>query len=105
LPVFTISHRYGSPGYYPVRLHAVDAAGNQTYLQLAALIRSPGGIGLNNTKPGGGTIMFSRPGPLQRMGYGLWLAWTSYIVVMLMAVSFWLGERREYFILTRRATR
>lgn len=98
--LFTISHIYKRAGYFPVWLHAVDAVGHQTNLQVAAFIRQPGGVGFGQTKaptaqvPGQSFLQWLRP--------WLWLAWSSYGVVMLMALSFWLGERQEMLHLLHR---
>ncbi|HSX45740.1 MAG TPA: hypothetical protein VLG27_01900 [Candidatus Saccharimonadia bacterium] len=94
-PTFTISHTYKKAGYFPVRIHAVDAHGQQTDLQVAALIRGAGGFGAgtpsltNSTNTSGGINFF------ERAKNWLWIIWPTYGVVSLMAVSYLLGERQE----------
>lgn len=98
--VFNISHRYAGPGYYPVRVQAQDSRGRQLTMQLAAVVKRPGDV-----IPTGGAIV----GPASSSSIsagdssGQWLqyAWPTYGVLIIMVVSFWLGERREYLKLVR----
>ncbi len=93
---FTLSHTYKKPGNnylgtYPLIIRASDAAGHTAFLQLTTIVNQPGvkATGQNLTKAAG---------PLS----GLVLAWPIWVVLILMVVSFWLGERREKRIMQRR---
>lgn len=93
----TIRHRYTKAGYYPILVHVTDAKAFATLLQIAAFIKLPGTAGALFTSPtstdqGWFNNLLST---LVGTKYYLWLAWPTYIVVVLMAVSFWLGERQE----------
>lgn len=90
-----LEHAYKKSGYYPVRIHATDAKGQQAFLQLAALIKVPGTGGFALPTQPNGSGFFSRH------GQWLWLAWPAYAILVLMAFSFWLGEREEYQKLLR----
>lgn len=101
----SIQHVYkktgGYHGSYPVKITATDADGDQTYLQLLVIISAkPKTVAAGSTIGGGG-------------GIGQWLnefnlgntigyIWSAYGLVFLMLLSFWLGERREYFVLQHR---
>jgi hypothetical protein len=83
----------GYHGSYVVKITATDAAGNQTFLQLMAIV-SPKPKTLPAT---GGTTTGNGVNLLGGINFGhvVGLAWSGYGVVLLMLISFWLGERRE----------
>lgn len=93
-----ITHIYeksgGFHGSYVVKFTASDAAGNQTFLQLLVVVNSrhPSTIGSTQNDNGAGfssdVLHFLRT-----------YIWPSYGLVVLMLVSFWLGERREFYAL------
>jgi hypothetical protein len=87
---FTVRHTYkkagGYLGAYPLIIRASDAAGHTAYLQLTTIVNSPTG---STTK--GSTQ------PLNK----LLIIWPIWIVVLLMIISFWLGERREKHIMRK----
>lgn len=92
----TVSHTYSRPGYFPITLALSDSTGATTVLQLAALIQTPGAGGASFP---GATSPASTPSNLLQAVSGIgngWLllAWPSYLVALLMVVSFWLGERQ-----------
>lgn len=96
----TISHKYSRAGYYPVVVNIIDAKNQTRTIQLAALIAPPGA---------GGVINFnnlSKPptiaAPTLKKTQWLWLAWPAYAAVLLMLVSYWMGERKEYNRLVKR---
>jgi hypothetical protein len=95
---FSISHVYSSPGHYKnsykIAITASDYEQRQTYLELFVLINPP------VTGPVAGIIQPNPPPAVKNQW--LWLAWPAYMIVALMALSFWLGEREEALILDRR---
>jgi hypothetical protein len=93
-----LSHMYKSTGYYPVVVTVRDSSGRSATLQFAALIRTQGAAGFT-TKQG---TPVSSIGLITRIQQWLWLIWPAYTVTILMAVSFWLGERQELMQLLKR---
>ena len=109
-PTFQIAHTYKKQGYYPIMVHASDASGGQRVLQLAALIKLPGAAGIVSGNAGNGSSSIPAA-PAKQSGMQaflsstkgwLWLAWPSFIIVLLMMLSFWLGEREEYQAIIKR---
>jgi len=108
---FQISHKYDTQGYYSIKVFVTDAVNKNQVLQLAALIKQPGSPGLyspgtQSSGSNGGSTSGSASsggalstGGIQSLvgGTKVWLlvAWPSFIIVTLMMVSFWLGERQE----------
>jgi hypothetical protein len=89
---FTISHSYGSPvslqKNYVVLVTATDAKKRQATFQLTAAVKGsiiPVSGGTNNI-----TAM------MDGIRRWIWVVWPVYIGVVLMAVSFWIGEREAY---------
>ncbi len=112
-PVFWIQHVYNRNGYYPITIRSVDAEGSVRIIQLAALIKSPGATSIygivgastgssnGSAQPNGIWSFFAQ------RGSWLWLAWPAYATVVLMVLSFWLGERESYlrFVPKRRSAK
>ncbi len=97
----TINHIYKSQGYYVIIIKVTDAKHQVRTIQLAALIKFPGSIGIfSNTSRGSNnifkTINIPPPNIFTLYKNWLWIAWPSLLIVLLMAISFWLGERQEY---------
>ncbi len=91
---FSIEHTYTKPGYYAFKVYAQDARGNTAMLQLVAFIRATGAAGgITTPRPGAPSFSWLE-NVLNGLGGWLWLAWPTYITVVLMAASFWLGEQR-----------
>jgi len=89
---FTVKHTYKKVGTgylntFPLIVRATDAAGHTAYLQLTTIVNPASGVNSPVTKP---------------TTNQLWLIWPLWIVLLLMIISFWLGERREKHILERR---
>jgi hypothetical protein len=105
-PLFSISHTYSSTGYYPVVIHAVDSKDKQTYLQIAALIHTPKSIGfagiIKSNPPPTTTSSKTSKGLFTKVHSLIWIIWPTYGFVLLMVVSFWLGERQEYLYLMKK---
>lgn len=92
---FSVGHTYNlsnkSQQMYRVKIEAVDNKGATAFLEVSELVRGHGGTPIissinNNSLP----------------RQFIWLAWPTYLVVVLMALSFWLGERQEDYNLFRR---
>jgi len=115
-PVFSIRHTFNTSGYYAVVVKSVDTTGAQHSMQLAALITKKDGTApfLNSSSTPGSTSSNGNAGGAvvlnsnnkdtvkgtditSKASTARWLllAWPSYLVVILMTVSFWLGEKRE----------
>lgn len=90
---FTVKHTYqktgGYLGSFPLIIRAADAAGHTAYLQLTTIVNASTAV---NDK--GGAIATATSS---------WLViWPLWILLLLMILSFWLGERREKKIMLRR---
>jgi hypothetical protein len=89
---FTLSHTYAMPSGvnkdYTVLVRATDANGLSTFVQLSVVVKGTSIVLLasNNT-----LNQF-----LNSIHRWLWLIWPTYIVVVLMAIGYYLGEREEY---------
>ncbi len=99
--VVVVSHVYKKPGHYKVIFKIIDARGSVSILQLVAVIRIPGSIAINNTRPSnsGNRNPLLSAGTLLLTKHWLAVAWGSYATVSLMAISFWLGERQKVMAL------
>jgi hypothetical protein len=116
---FDVEHVYQKPGgyrgSYVTKFSASDANGSQTFLQLLAIVNNPpskaaasgsksgtssSGFSIQNLIPGLGTSTSGKGGVTgATRTYVLALfkyIWPSYLFAVLLLVSFWLGERREY---------
>ncbi len=121
-PVFTITHQYAKVGYYPIKVTSKDATGQKRLIQLATIVRKkgaksiipPAASGSSNSNNGNSSSSTSGGNgsgkgsthPLSSITQfelssknWLWIAWPSLIVVTLMVISFWLGERQEKRVL------
>jgi hypothetical protein len=100
---FMIRHTYTASGYYKINVDGTDADGRTVSIQLAALVKKPGArgtIGSIINESSGPTA----PAPGSSFSW-LLLAWPTYVVISVMAISFMLGERREYLRMTHRPKR
>ncbi|HSW98817.1 MAG TPA: hypothetical protein VLF71_03190 [Candidatus Saccharimonadales bacterium] len=98
---FTTSHTYGTPSgankNYAVLVRATDAAHAVSVVQLSAVIKGDGiALLASNTAAGG---------LLDTMHHWLPLIVPAYIVVVLMAIGYYLGEREEYRLLASQKRR
>jgi len=92
--LFTMKHTYKKTGTgylntFPLIIRATDAVGHTAYLQLTTIVAIS--IGSNS-----GTTA-AKPGQT----INLLVIWPLWIVLLLMIISFWLGERREKHIMQR----
>jgi hypothetical protein len=88
---FTVKHTYkktgtGYLGSFPLIIRATDAVGHAAYLQLTTLVNAPTGATTQGNQQ-----------PLNR----LLVIWPLWIVLLLMIISFWLGERREKHVMQK----
>ena len=79
---FTMSHTFNTAGSYQPVVTLTDASGNKTLFQLSAIV-----------KPSQNAVFSSSSNLLSDTRSYLWIIWPAYIIVLLMVVSFWLGER------------
>lgn len=82
--LFTISHNYKDAGTYRPTIRVVDAGGTSnttSVLQLLAIV-----------KPSNGAPIVSATTPASGITNYLWLIWPTYLAILLMVLSFWLGE-------------
>lgn len=91
---FTVEHIYNTlkeqREYYSVTIRVLDAGGHNASLQLIAIMNDPNVIS-------GALVRPNDPSPLNPSSWFsgvLKLIWSVYGIVFLMAVCFWLGERR-----------
>jgi hypothetical protein len=114
-PIFSLRHTYKTSGYFAVVVNSTDSAGAQHVVQLAALITDKLGnapfltSGNIHTPPASsgesqGISQTAQSVSLSNIKW-LLLAWPFYLVVILMTVSFWLGEKRELAVVTVRHRR
>lgn len=83
----TIEHSYSKAGTYKIEISGSDLSGATSFLQLNAIVvNDPTSLIATPTQP---------LAPSDR-GNLLWLMWPAYAVLLLMVVSFWLGEWQEY---------
>jgi hypothetical protein len=91
---FTVKHTYhkvgGYLGSYPLIIRAADAAGHTAYLQLTTIVNASTGTNAS------GKVATAPPGISN-----LLVIWPLWILLILMIISFWLGERREKHIMQR----
>jgi hypothetical protein len=99
---FNLQHAYskhgGYRGAYTVIIKASDTASRSAYLQMTAIINDPNVVAAttaNNDGPAQNLLF------LQQLWHKLMLSWPVYGVLILMATSFWLGERQEKWTLLR----
>ncbi len=97
---FTVSHTYktygtGYLGTYPLIIRATDSVGHTAYLQLTTLVNPATGV--NSGTGGSGSSKSAAKSPLTE----LIIIWPLWIVLLLMIISFWLGERREKHVMRK----
>lgn len=84
---------------YNIRIRAVDSVGSVANLQLAALVT------FNGAQPSKTTATTAKPSfitsSVKFATQWVWLVWPFYIIVLLMTISFWLGEKEEYIKLVQ----
>ncbi len=98
-PKFQISHHYELAGYYAIKINVIDQTGNVRFITLAARIVTPNTAGNISTTDTGYSLPLVQQSKqsvfLMETKNWLWLAWPSVVIVLVMLLSFWLGERQE----------
>jgi hypothetical protein len=89
---FTVSHTYDTPSgpnkSYTVLVRAADAQGGSSLMQLSVVVKGDG-----ITLLAAGTTFGNF---LDGVQHWLWIIMPAYVVVVLMAIGYYLGEREEY---------
>jgi hypothetical protein len=89
---FTAGHVYTRAGTYQISIQGSDANGRVAFLTVAAIVNGqPGIVGASDTE---GTVSNSTLARLLTL-------WPLYASVVAIAISFYLGERREKHLLLR----
>lgn len=97
---FNITHTYSSPGgyknSYTIKVKAADQSNQKAFLQFFVIINQKQGqiTGVNNIN--------NKPTPSLGGKNWLWYAWPAYLLILLLVLSYWLGEREELIILKKR---
>ncbi|HSW80204.1 MAG TPA: hypothetical protein VLG47_05500 [Candidatus Saccharimonadales bacterium] len=102
--VFWIQHTYTQGGYYKINIQSVDAVGTTRTVQLAALIKKAGDASIFSLQNNNGNGTSSTATTHSWWHNWIWAAWPIYLILLLMATTFWLGERQEYKKLMNRPT-
>lgn len=89
---FSVGHIYKNPGTYQVTIQGTDANGRVAFLTVAAIVNGQASTaGATDGEP-------SIPASTMAQLLTLWPLYTSMVAI---AISFWLGERREKHILLK----
>ena len=91
---FTASHVFSRPGVYQVIIKGTDAHSATAYLQTTVIVNGQSDLAAG-TAASSGTKSNSTVA-------NIWLAWPMWILLLLVVLSFWLGERHEKSVLRRR---
>ncbi|MDB5169050.1 MAG: hypothetical protein JWO41_406 [Candidatus Saccharibacteria bacterium] len=103
---FVFKHTYkktgGYHGSYAPIFTATDADGQQTALQLLAIVSNRPTPSAATSTDQGNTFSGMAAISGQNIARYLKYVWPSYFIIVLMLVSYWLGENREYRVLKPR---
>ncbi len=83
-----LTHTYQNAGTYTITIQATDKNGESAFLQV---------VGQAN---GAATQSSTNSSPLQSITKTIW--WPAVVMIPLLVISFWLGQRHELFSLRRR---
>lgn len=89
---FTVDHVYARAGTYQVTIQGSDANGRVAFLTVAAIV---------NGQPSSAAGSSEATGVSNTVLTRLLALWPLYTSVVAIAFSFWLGERREKYLLMR----
>ena len=97
---FSIKHKYkkpgGNKGAYKIRVQASDSEERYAYIEFFVVVNN------HSSDVAVGSVYSKPPPTLGSLKTWLWWAWPVYSSVLLMVVSYKLGEREEFKILKRR---
>jgi hypothetical protein len=93
---FIIDHTYKKVGNqdnssYVIKIKGTDGDGRQAFLQLFVIIKP------HDAGPIASTLQRLPPPK-----HWLWVAWPAYLILLLMMLSYYLGEREEFLVLRKR---
>jgi hypothetical protein len=97
---FNISYVYKTSGAYNIVVQIIDSKGVTVVFQITAVIVAQHVAVTHPTVIS--PIVPKKPNLLTDVANWLKVAWPVYSVVVLMTISFWLGEREEYHIIFKR---
>lgn len=89
---FSVGHVYKKAGTYQISIQGSDANGRVAFMTVAAIVNGQPGIVSSSAK---------EPTVSNTTMLRLLALWPLYASVVAIAISFWLGERREKHILLR----
>ena len=96
-----ITHTYkwinSSLGSYTIKIQGTDSIGAISATQLVAVLRNPAYHNVVSSVAHNSGIL----GFLTLLHSWLWVLWPGYVIVILMLISFWLGERQETLLMLR----
>ena len=98
--LFQISHVYTKTVglvNYPVSVQAVDSVGQTAFIQLLTVVRGSAAAAATTTTKS------TKNNFLATIKQWLWLFWITWLLLVLVVVSYWLGEREEYKKLKKRS--
>ncbi len=103
-PIFYIEHHYSKAGIYKIIVSTIDSLGHKVIFQINSVIKSVGAtsIGLSKFTTGSNSPINGNLGFIKKTPSYFWIIWPTYIILILMAFSFWLGERKELKLVAER---
>jgi hypothetical protein len=100
----SFSHQYNSlhssSGAYNIKVETIDASGKVATTQQIAILQNPAYRTVSTTKGTSHTSMWGHV--VTGLHPWLWVLWPGYAIILLMIISFWLGERKQLTLNTQR---
>lgn len=97
--LFNIAHTYQelppNGKNFVIKVTAKDSLGAKAYLQFFVIVASA-------AAPGTSANIFTKPPPSLSNSNWLWYVWPAYLLILIMTLSYWLGEQEELIILKRK---
>lgn len=92
--VFNATHVYKKPGIYKITFQATDAQQQSAFLSVAAIINGqPAGLSSTGNSTSSKTEVTNK----------LLVLWPLYAIIVTMVISFWVGEKHEKHVLSKKA--
>jgi hypothetical protein len=100
---FNLTHIYQSSGNnknnsYTIKINAADNVDQKAYLQFFVIVNSKKNVSITGTS----NDIFTKSPPSLGNKNWLWIAWPAYGLLVVMGISYLLGERAELAILSHR---